>query len=398
MPYVLYIYCSLLYFFFLSEKIFIKYNFLLFLFIITFLVSSRYVGLLWDGSDDMASYFLAYEHYTTFETVPAISLFYAKNVDILFAYYSYFLKVWNFNLFQYYFSTILITFIIMYFSYRKILTLKEAIFSVVFYILYIKSFQLQWHILRSSVALPILFMAIYYRSIDETIAKKSLLIYVIGATIHMSSALLLLPLFIFAKNLRTHINFIKYIKIILKILFVSIILFLILTLTDNYVVNKITGSFDTRSFFQINSNIIYLILPLFLMVTYVIVFKKLNLTNYFIYNIILYNLLLIIVGVVIAGGEIFRIVQFTLFLQPIVFLMILQNIKNLSIKIIFSIPIILSLYLGHLYIVNLNQSKFFYKSNQAPINLTVYQTFPLLIEYLENDIQYFNGYRYKEKH
>jgi hypothetical protein len=286
----------------------------------------------------------------------------------------------------------------MYFSYRKILTLKEAIFSVVFYILYIKSFQLQWHILRSSVALPILFMAIYYRSIDETISKKSLVIYVIGATIHMSSALLLLPLFIFAKNLRTHINFIKYIKIILKILFVSIILFLILTLTDNYVVNKITGSFDTRSFFQINSNIIYLILPLFLMVTYVIVFKKLNLTNYFIYNIILYNLLLIIVGVVIAGGEIFRIVQFTLFLQPIAFLMILQNIKNLSIKIIFSIPIILSLYLGHLYIVNLNQSKFFYKSNLDPINLTVYQTFPLLIEYLENDIQYFNGYRYKEKH
>ncbi len=84
-------------------------------FSLSVLIASRHIGYLWGGADDMPSYLMAYERYTSFSSMLPTSLLYAKHADFLFALYSWVVAtLTNNHSFLYYFTTLALTYLLIW--------------------------------------------------------------------------------------------------------------------------------------------------------------------------------------------------------------------------------------------------------------------------------------------
>jgi len=163
---------------------------LLFSFSFAFLISSRYVGLLWGGSDDMPSYFLAYLNYDDFKWIFQTSIKYAKHGDFVFGFYSWFVGVvTNHHLFIYYFVTVFITLMFIW-LFLKRTQAPQILLCFLFIVIFFKYFQFQWHLIRSCMAVPVLLLGLSYSGHHQ---KKGALRFLFDGLIHFSTFALALP-------------------------------------------------------------------------------------------------------------------------------------------------------------------------------------------------------------
>ncbi|ENM3897658.1 EpsG family protein, partial [Vibrio cholerae] len=153
------------------------------IFYFSFLIASRYSGLIWFGSDDLPSYFLAYDAITSGERDSiSASFFYAKHLDIGFIGLT---KIINYltggNRFLYYFTLVSTSFSIYYYFLYRVLKGGYALLALILFFLYFKNIHLSMHILRSSLAIPIILLSLSFSS------SKRYFVFLIAGTFQASS-------------------------------------------------------------------------------------------------------------------------------------------------------------------------------------------------------------------
>lgn len=354
------------------------------IFALSFLISSRYVGLLWGGSDDMASYFLAYENYKGLDSIVPVTLKYAKNLDFLFAFYTYLVnQISDAHKFIYYFSTVFISLLLYALFLSKYTNGKYVLFGLLLYMLFFKTFQLQWNVIRSSMAIPILFLGISYSLHGKF--KKGLFIYVIGALVHGSTALLLLPLFVVGKRLSQPISVKRFLKLVLLGAGAFVFVLAALYFKGSYLWYKIITQ-------QVELNVANIVIfVIALSISLPAVFSK---DHVELSNILKYIIIIALAGF-IFGKNFYRFAHPFLAFAPVAFIVYISSSKNYGVSAIYKFAYVSFCYFGFLYVLFLNQSQFYYLNgnNGFPGNYNGFQQVSLFLDYIERDIDYYNGYR-----
>ncbi|WP_219013028.1 EpsG family protein [Shewanella algae] len=374
---------------FALSSIFLKnekfFSVLVFIFSFSFLISSRYVGELWNGSDDMASYFLMYDNFSSFSSVIPISVRYAKNADLLFAYFSYYISVISDgNKFLYYFVIVFISLLSYYFFCRKHLSPALALLALVLYLLFFKSFQMQWNILRSCLALPVLLMGIYYASHNNKVL--GCIVFFFGALFHASTAVMLLPLLVVSKYLRNELSLSTFKRILSYAVVLGSLLFFVIYMSGGYVLNKIVTQQISVNF----SNVALYVIPL---VVFVLFFWKSK--NHYLNNVAIYFLAVGALGF-LFGKNFYRFIHPLLLFMPIIIVGLAfsfsQKANERFLVIAFYLVMCFSTFL---YVIYINESKFYHKKEGVEFvgDVTGVEQVALFFEYLETDVEYYDGYR-----
>lgn len=356
------------------------------IFMFSFLIAGRHLGYLWGKSDDLPSYLLAYEAFSGFMSVIPLTVFYAKNGDIGFAYFSYGISlVTEKHRFLYFFITVAVS-LIAYVKFAERYTKGiYVLFALVCYITFFKAFQIQWMIIRSCLAIPILFLALDY--VSENRRRLGYSLFVLGFLLHGATAVLFFPALLYGRRLSKSINLKELSKYLIYFSVIGGVLGFVLAMTSSYVLNKIMSQS-----IEINAeNAIVYLVPLAIGVTYCIQAR-----NRFLKNVTLYFLVIGFIGF-FFGKNFGRFVHPLLFLLPIIVIHLTQELEQRSRLISVLRPTYQVLcFLSFLYVIQLDQPNFYYKDeNINPANVTGYRQFLLFGEYVEDDVIYYRGWRDK---
>lgn len=359
----------------------------------SFLISSRYIGLLWDGVDDMPSYFLAYLNYDEFKWIFQTSIKFAHHGDFLFGFYSWFIaQISDHDLFVYYFTTVFITYLFMW-AFLKKVAAPKLVLCFLFTAMFFKYFQFQWHLIRSCMAVPLLLLGLVYLG-ENT--KKGAGIFLIGGLVHFSTFALTLPLILIGKRLEKNWG-IKGLLIFSLVLIgsVTVLIFsagLLSSFSGIYVISKIVSRLHIEPGFAM--------FPFWLFFFLVFVFTlpaylKSSDSNYIkLFNISFYFLIIGAISLIVAGKELYRfIMPLFLIYSPLIF----KTVKYYRQRFVINF-VLVALFCIHLlsftYVLWLNESDFFYLvSDKHPITQSGWNYLTGFFSYLADDIDFYSGYR-----
>lgn len=357
-------------------------------------ICTRYVGLLWAGSDDMPSYFLAYLNYDELKWLLNTSVRFARHADPVFSLYSWGLaQVTNKHLFLYYLVTVLLSYLFVWKFLRSTKT-PHILIAFLLIVTYFKFFQFQWHLIRAMMAVPIILLGLMW--LAEKKALKGKIVYLIGGLTHFSSFALSLPLFVLNKRLNK-----VYSPLILVGAFFAValcVVFLLLSakflanLANFYIVSKVVARLTIAPSFSMVP-----FLAFFMVISAVIypVYARSRDTTYIrLYNISYYFISVGAIAVFIAGQELYR------FIMPLFVLyspLLLKSLASYKQRVFVNSAVMFLLFM-HLaaftYVLRLNESKFFYKyTSVEPLTVNGVVVIQSLSRYVNDDIGFYSGYR-----
>lgn len=360
---------------------------------LAFLISSRYVGYLWGGSDDMPSYFLAYLNYDEFKWVISSSVKYARHADFAFSYYSWFIAwITKHHLFLYYFLTVFFTYAATY-KFLKITKVPNIILSFLFVAIFFKYFQFQWHLIRSVLAVPIILSGLLLVPQHKI---KGIGVFILGGLTHFSTFALSLPLLLQNERLNRKYNLLNFLTLFF-IMVTGVVILLIsakflAAFSNYYIVSKIVSRLVIEPSFLMAPFLFFFVGILAL--TYPVYRITKEDTYIRLFNISFYYCVIGLIAMFIAGKELYRfIMPLFLIYSPLIFKSVIYFKQKLLIDLAF-----LSLFFIHvasfLYVVNLNESQFFYLTGEEePVLSNGGQMINSFIQYVNDDIDFYSGYR-----
>jgi len=358
-----------------------------------FLISGRYVGLLWGGSDDMPSYFLAYLNYNDFKWILNTSIRFARHGDYAFGFYSWFVGVLtNHHLFIYYFTTVFSTLVLIFLFLRRTQT-PQLLLCFIFIIIFFKYFQFQWHLIRSCMAVPVLLLGLSYSGKQR---KKGVLIFLLGGLLHFSTFALAFPLLLFGNNLNKSWGLKGLVAGVLFLITIVITLIISAKLLSSfsgiYFVSKILSRLHVEPSFAMFPFLFFFLLIFALILPVYLRTKDVNYLRLF--NIYFYFLIIGTIALFMAGKELYRfIMPLFLLYSPLLF----KSVEYYKQRFIFNFFLV-TLFSFHImsfsYVVWLNESNFFYlMPNKHPITYNGWQYASGFKDYLFNDLDFYAGYR-----
>jgi len=368
--------------------------FLLIAFSLSFLISSRYIGYLWGGADDMPSYLMAYQRYNVFSQMLPVSLIYAKHADFVFGLYSWGIATLSGNhAFVYYFLTLFITYLMIW-KFCKLVNSPSPLLCFLLIVLFYKFFQGQWHLIRAYLALPILLCAVWYAR-DHF--KKGLSLFIFGGMIHISTFILLLPLIILGRHIDKKWTLLQiFFMFIILVLGVVVLIFsakIIGSISGHYIISKIVTRLEfSPSLSKLPTFMFFIMINIVAIPGYL---KTKNISFIRLFNMTSFFSALNVVALIVMGDELHRV------LLPLYLLyapLLLFSIRYFQPRfvILFSIALLLVFHmLAFSYVVWLNESNFLYIINDKD-NPVEYLGMDYLFgfwDYLMSDIEYYDGYR-----
>lgn len=377
-----------------------KANFLLILlvsFSLSFLIASRYMGYLWGGADDMPSYLMAYQRYDALTQMLPVSLIYAKHADFAFGLYSWCVAQLSDNhAFFYYFLTLFITYLFIW-KFFKIAQVPNPLLCFIFAVIFYKFFQGQWHLIRSYLALPILLSGLIYA---RSHFKFGAIIFFLGAMVHISTFVLLLPLFFVGRYLDKRWTALELIFIFIVLLLIAVgMIFsvkVIASISGHYIITKIVTRLEfSPGFSKLPSFLFFLIVNIIAIPGYL---RTTNVSYIRLFNVTSFLSALAFIALFIMGEELHRILlPFYLLYGPL--LVFSAFYFKPRFIVLFSLVIILTFHLlAFSYVIWLNESDFMYqmKTKEHPIEYIGIDYIQGMVEYLYNDIEYYEGYRIRK--
>lgn len=364
----------------------IESRFLLFLCIFCFsmLIASRHIGYLYDKSDDLPSYFLAYEAYGNFLSVIPLTVLYARNGDIGFAYLSYFIKaVTDEHLFLYFFSILFLSLAAYSKFAKKFVGVGNVIFCLLVYLMFFKAFQMQWMIIRSCLAIPFLLLSLHY--VGHRQKSKGYMLFLLGFLMHGATAVLFFPALLYGENLSDKLDLRKLFRYIGYGIVFGVTVTIILVLSNSYVITKILSQ-DIA--LNLDNAIVYIVPLIIGLLT------LLQCRNHFLKNVIVYFLFIGAIGFMF-GKNFYRFVHPLLFLLPIMIVYLAEELREKTVLAELIRPgYALLCYLSFLYVMQLDEPNFYYKQDLIePVNVSGYQQAILFDKYVTEDIIYYKGWR-----
>ncbi|MGS0692280.1 EpsG family protein [Shewanella sp. 30m-9] len=352
------------------------------IFYFSFLIASRYSGIVWDGSDDLPSYFLAYDAITSGERDSiSASFFYAKHLDIGFIALT---KLINYlsggNRFIYYFTLVFASFFTYYLFLFRALKGRYALFALLIFLLYFKNIHLSMHILRSSLAIPLILLSLTFTS-----NKKYIMFFFAGtfqASTAVLAALTLIPR-----------DFVTRFSIVQKISFITLLVVSFAVIGQVYLFGKIVHarfSIGVGNYPIILANIVVGVSFIFISHKSVIGKDDGVKWIYFYVYFILVSLLSLV-----FSHHTYRFSQFILYLTPFVItLSVFSRYRLDYLQYVLAILYISGSYYTYYYILNLNESDFYYLQSSDILINGVSQIL-LFFDYVEMDVGYSSFWRVK---
>lgn len=364
--------------------------------LLSVLITSRFVGYLWDGSDDMPSYLMAYERYDQLSNMLSVSLLYAKHGDVLFGLYSWTVAALTGNdIYSYYFLSVLITYGLIW-KFCKLVDSPSPLLCFLLIVIFYKFFQFQWHLIRTCMAVPILLMGIWVAHKNQ---KQGAMFFILGGLIHFSTFVLLLPLLIFNKHLSR-----RWTTSELFIMIFSFIVFAILgvvgikilgSVINNYMINKIlTRLVFEPNFSKLPALLFFIVINIIALPGYL---KTSNKHYFRLFNILSYLTLLSSVALFFIGAELHRIILPLYLLYAPLLLLSLQYLTPKSIAGFFLFLLLGFHVAAFSYVILINESQFFYRSekNRHPLENTGFDYLVMFKHYWNENVIYYDGYRNK---
>lgn len=357
------------------------------IFFLSYLIATRYVGEVWGGSDDMASYFLAYERFTSFREAHFVSLRYLKSLDYLFVLYSTFVSiVLRLNNFGYYFVTVAGTLVISYYAYEAIVGRNRALLSLALYVFYFKAFHLQWHIIRAAIAIPILALGV--ATIADRRIVKGALLFLIGFGFHAATAILFIPLYLYGPQIDdpgTMQNRVTYLIRAAGFLSVGVTLMWFL---GHYGLDKVMSALSSvRITFNHNARFI---LPFWLLYSVKII-AHLRLRRRYLERMVLYFCLVSLAATFFVPTQVFyRYAHPFLFLQPLVVMLVLNSFRPQFLGYFVYASLI---FFAFMYVIFLNETSFFFLGDVTPSNINGLKQLELLHDYIGSNVPFYDGFR-----
>lgn len=396
LPFVFWLFSLLLYGFAVKKTRLDSWLIILVSVSLSILIASRYIGYLWNGSDDMPSYLMAYDRYNDLSSMLSVSLLYAKHGDALFGFYSWAVAwVTQNEIFTYYFLSVLITYGLIW-KFCKLVDGPSPLLCFLMIVLFYKFFQFQWHLIRTCMAVPILLMGVWYAQKNK---KYASLIFILGGLVHFSTFVLLLPLLFFSNHLARRWSLsqliLMFFGFILAALAGVVAIKILGSVVNNYMVNKIL----TRLVFEPNFSKLPSLL-FFIMVNLIALpgYLKTNSVSYLrLFNMMSYLTLLSSVALFFIGEELHRIFLPLYLLYAPMLLFALQFIKPKSITGIFLFLLMGFHIAAFSYVLLINESKFFYKGDKHkhPLERSGYDYLVMFKRYWNTEVIYYDGYRNK---
>lgn len=365
-------------------------------FSLSVLIASRHIGYLWGGADDMPSYLMAYERYSSFSSMLPTSLLYAKHADFLFALYSWVVaSLTNNHSFLYYFITLAVTYLLIW-KFCKLVDNPSPLLCFLMIVFFYKFFQSQWHLIRACMAVPILLYGIWY---SQTNKKHGIAIFFLGSLMHFSTSFLLLPLLIFSKHLNRRWNIEQLILLILGFVFSAIFGVLAIkgvgSVINHYMINKIlTRLVFEPSFSKLPSLLFFIFVTIIALPGYI---KTTSPTYIRLFNMMSFLTLLSFIALFFIGDELHRILLPLYLLYAPLMLLAFQYITPKLITGSFLFLVIAFHMAAFSYVLLINESNFFYQDeiHRHPIENKGLDYFLTFKHYSETDITYYDGYRNK---
>ncbi len=354
------------------------------IFYFSFLIASRYSGLVWAGSDDLPSYFLAYDAITSGERdAISASFFYAKHLDIGFIGLT---KLINYltdgNKFIYYFSLVATSFTIYYCFLYRVLKGSYALLALILFFLYFKNIHLSMHILRSSLAIPIILLSLSFSS------SKRYFIFLIAGTFQASSAVLA------SFSLLTR-DMIKKLSFKQKSILLSLAVLVFFSIGHFYLFGKITSaklSLGLGNYPIILSNIMVG------MVFIIASNRKFVLREDGTKWLYIYGYFILVSSLsLLFTHHTYRFSHFILYMTPMIIAFAISSGKKLDYLLYVLVLVYISAsYYTYYYILNLNESNFYYRSS-GNVLINGFSQLSLFFDYVELDVAYSSFWRMKDE-
>jgi len=367
---------------------------LIVIFYFSFLISSRFSGAIWNGSDDVPSYFLAYDAISSGKNAVWSAVHYTHHLDYLFIFYT---KVVNYfsdgHRFIYYFLTVFLNFTMFYCFSRRVLTSGGALLVLLLFLTYFKNIHLSMHLLRSSLAISVVLYAMTFES------SKRYAMYLISFLIQGSTVLLMLPILLlkdrlFNEKLHNALN-IKFLipTFLIPVLLIPIVYILF---PDGYIFNKlkyIEVRLGLVNYHIIMANIAFVSLLFFLSGWSVRNNRYRGMGWMNVYAILV---LISFLGLVF-NQHVYRFGQQVLYLSPILIVLILHSFeRNLYFKTMIVCLYSIANYFTYIYVIYLNESDFYYLTSGSILDNGLVQI-NFFYEYLQNDVSYDSSWRVSNK-
>ncbi|MBE0365092.1 hypothetical protein PULV_a3405 [Pseudoalteromonas ulvae UL12] len=363
---------------------------------LAFLVSSRYVGFLWGGADDMPSYFMAYQNYRDYSGMLATSLIYAKHADFLFGLFSWAVAAVSDNhAFIYYFVTLFLTYVLIW-CFFKMTGVANPFLCFLLTVLFYKLFQSQWHLIRACMAIPILLSGIL---LARNNFKKGFLIFIIGGLFHFSTFFMLFPLLLLGRYLDKKWQAADIIKFL--VLFFGAVIGVVLSVkllsatTSNYMLNKIaTRLVFEPSFAKAPTFLFMLIINIAAIPGYL---RTSNIHFFRVFNIFSFINFLCLCAIFVIGDELHRILLPLYLLYPLVLFYACEYLNPKPLLYVFIVGLISFLLFAFTYVIWINESNFYYLAplEKHPLEFNGVDHVRHFKTYLIEDITYYDGYRNK---
>jgi hypothetical protein len=361
------------------------------IFYFSFLISSRFSGGVWSGSDDMPSYFLAYDAMTSGKDALWSAQKYTKHLDYLFIVHT---KVINYfsdgHRFVYYFSTVFLSFTIFYGFSRRVLSSGGALLALLLFLTYFKNIHLSMHLLRSSLAIS---MILYAMTFD---GFKRYSLYAASFFTQGSTFLLMLPVLLLKNRLfYSSFDAALNIKILMPLLLIPLAVAYFI-MPDFYVFNKlrfIEYNFGFGNYYIILANVIFVFLLFSISIgrSWSYSYKWTGWMNVYIVFV------LISLFGLIFNHHAYRFGQQVLYLSPILVVIFLHGFeRDIYLKTMIVIIYSVLSYCTYFYVIDLNESSFYYLSKDSIFVNGIDQINSFRL-YLEHDVSYDDSWRAIDK-
>jgi len=353
------------------------------IFYFSFLIASRYSGLVWDGADDLPSYFLAYDAITSGERdAVSASFFYAKHLDMGFIALTKLLNYFTAgSRFIYYFVLVYLSFFVYYVFLVRALNSRYTLFALVLFLLYFKNVHLSMHILRSSLAIPVILLSLTFFS------YKKYLIFLIAGTFQASSTVLA-SLTLVSKE---SINKFSFIQKLIG-LFSFVVIFVVIG--QVYLFGKITHinlSIGLGNYVIILSNIVMGVAFISIANRRILSDEK-GKTWVYLYG---YFVLVSLLSLAFSHHT-YRFSQFVLFLTPLIIAMSISIGKRFDyLQYVLALIYMAGSYYTFYYILVLNESDFYYR-NSGDVFINGFDQILLFFDYVDLDVDYTKFWRSRD--
>ncbi len=350
------------------------------IFYFSFLICSRYSGNVWNGSDDLPSYFLAYDAITSgSRDAVSASFFFAKHLDFGFIGFT---SIVNYisggNRFIYYFSVVFCSFTIYYIFLFRVLGGRFSLFALILFFLYFKNIHLSMHILRSSLAVPLILLSLSF------VSYKRYLVYIIGGSFQASSAVLAV-LTLIKRDMIKRFSFTK------KLLLIIIGVIAFLSVGNIYLFGKINNanfSIGIGNYPIILVNIV-IGLGVILAVNKKLFYRDNGKMWVYIY---MYFLLVSLLSLLFKQHT-YRFSHYVLYLTPMIIALGVSSGKKIDLFLYTLVVIYFACsYFTYYYVINLNESDFYYRSG-SDVLINGVEQLQLFFKYVVLDVEYSSWWR-----